>query len=146
MAPQSATLEKPLPAKKKKLFYRINEVSKLTGIKPYVLRYWETEFPELSPEKDSSDQRRYREKDIETIMAIRKLLYEDRFTIKGARKQLKNEMKSSSTRGRGNGRSDNGNGTGPAQVISIPRENIGLTLKTLRSEVHDLLNLIGARS
>jgi len=78
---------------KKKLFYRINEVAKLTGVKPYVLRYWESEFPDLSPEKDASDQRRYRAKDIETILVIRKLLYEDRFTIKGARAQLKQELK-----------------------------------------------------
>lgn len=77
----------------KKLFYRINEVSKLTGLKPYVLRYWESEFAELAPEKDASDQRRYRKKDIDTVFAIRKLLYEDRFTIKGARKRLKVELR-----------------------------------------------------
>lgn len=88
---QSATAVATPP--RKKLFYRINEVSKMTGLKPYVLRYWETEFSELSPEKDGSDQRRYRAKDIDTVLAIRKLLYEDRFTIKGARKQLKSEMK-----------------------------------------------------
>lgn len=153
MAPQSATLERPLPAQKqsKKLFYRINEVSKMTGLKPYVLRYWETEFPELSPEKDASDQRRYREKDIATIQAIRKLLYEDRFTIKGARKQLKNELKQNgSARASRNGaartRSATATKTQPAQVISMPREQIGRTLKTLRSEVHELLNLLDSGS
>lgn len=84
---------------KKKLFYRINEVAKLTGVKPYVLRYWESEFADLAPEKDASDQRRYRAKDIETILVIRKLLYEDRFTIKGARSQIKQEMKAMRSRG-----------------------------------------------
>lgn len=75
-----------------KLFYQINEVARMTGVKPYVLRYWESEFPELSPEKSGSNQRRYRSKDILTVMAIRKLLYEDRFTIKGARRRLKDEI------------------------------------------------------
>lgn len=77
----------------RKLFYRIQEVSKLTGLKPYVLRYWESEFKELAPGKDASDQRRYRQADIEVILAIRKLLYEDRFTIEGARKRLKDELR-----------------------------------------------------
>lgn len=73
-----------------KLFYRINEVSSITQIKPYVLRYWETEFPMLSPEKDDSDQRRYRKSDIEMILQIKDLLYKEKFTIAGARKQLRN--------------------------------------------------------
>ncbi|MBI3736217.1 MerR family transcriptional regulator [Candidatus Sumerlaeota bacterium] len=83
----------PLSGQPKKLFYRIKDVAKMTGVKPYVLRYWESEFPDLSPEKDASDQRRYRAKDIQTVMAIRKLLYEDRFTIQGARKQLKHQIR-----------------------------------------------------
>jgi len=77
------TCELPL-----KLFYRIQEVSRITGVKPYVLRYWETEFPSLRPEKGPSDQRRYRSEDIELILKIKKLLYEERFTIAGARKHL----------------------------------------------------------
>jgi DNA-binding transcriptional MerR regulator len=81
------------PAQSPKLFYRIQEVAKLTGLKPYVLRYWETEFKELAPAKDGSDQRRYRPSDIEVILTIRKLLYEDRFTIEGARKRLKDEIR-----------------------------------------------------
>ncbi len=82
----------------KRLFYKIKDVAQLTGVKPYVLRYWESEFPELAPEKDASDQRRYRAKDIETVQAIRKLLYEDRFTIQGARKQLRQELKQTAQR------------------------------------------------
>lgn len=73
-----------------KLFYRINEVSTITQVKPYVLRYWETEFPTLSPEKDENDQRRYRKSDIELILEIKHLLYTEKFTIAGARKQLRN--------------------------------------------------------
>ena len=72
MKTQSAAIA---PRQNAKLFYRINEVAELTGIKPYVLRYWETEFPELAPEKDASDHRRYRAKDIRIVLAIRKLLY-----------------------------------------------------------------------
>jgi DNA-binding transcriptional MerR regulator len=72
-----------------KLFYRINEVAAITGLKPYVLRYWETEFPMLSPEKDENEQRRYRKSDIELILQIKKLLYEEGYTIAGARKRLK---------------------------------------------------------
>jgi DNA-binding transcriptional MerR regulator len=72
-----------------KLFYRINEVSNITQIKPYVLRYWETEFPMLAPEKDENDQRRYRKADIELILQIKRLLYTEKFTIAGARKQLR---------------------------------------------------------
>jgi len=72
-----------------KLFYRINEVSTITQVKPYVLRYWETEFPMLSPEKDENDQRRYRKSDIELVLEIKRLLYTEKFTIAGARKQLR---------------------------------------------------------
>ncbi len=72
-----------------KLFHRINEVSTITQIKPYVLRYWESEFPMLSPEKDENDQRRYRRSDIELILEIKRLLYVEKFTIAGARKQLR---------------------------------------------------------
>jgi DNA-binding transcriptional MerR regulator len=71
-----------------KLFYRIQEVSRITGVKPYVLRYWETEFPSLKPEKGPNDQRRYRAGDIDLVRRIKRLLYEEKFTIAGARKHL----------------------------------------------------------
>ena len=71
-----------------KLYYKIGEVCKILGVEAYVLRYWETEFPALSPQKNRSGQRTYRPKDIELLLQIRKLLYEDGFTIVGARKQL----------------------------------------------------------
>src|SRR3989337_3941642 len=68
--------------------YRIGEVASLTHIEPYVLRYWETEFPVLRPGKSPHGQRLYRPADIETILTIKRLLYEDGFTIAGARKQI----------------------------------------------------------
>ena len=72
-----------------KLYYRIGEVSKITGVKAYVLRYWESEFRWMAPQKSRSKQRLYRRKDIETILLIRKLLYEERYTIAGARQRLR---------------------------------------------------------
>jgi DNA-binding transcriptional MerR regulator len=71
-----------------KLFYRIGEVSRLTGLEPYVLRYWETEFPQIKPDKGRSGQRLYKKKDLDTILQVKQLLYNDGFTIAGARKKL----------------------------------------------------------
>ena len=71
-----------------KLFYRIGEVSRLTGLEPYVLRYWETEFPQLKPEKGRSGQRVYKKEDIERIIHIKQMLYSEGYTIAGARKKL----------------------------------------------------------
>ena len=72
-----------------KLYYRIGEVAQITDVKPHVLRYWETEFRWMAPPKSRSKQRLYRRKDIEMILAIKRLLYEERYTIAGARQQLR---------------------------------------------------------
>ena len=72
-----------------KLYYRIGEVSKITGVKPYVLRYWESEFRWMAPQKSRSKQRLYRRKDIEMILLIQQLLHGQRYTIAGARKHLR---------------------------------------------------------
>ncbi len=72
----------------KKLYYSISEVCKLTGLKSYVLRYWETEFRELKPPKNRAGNRTYRKKDIDVINNIKELLYDKKFTIEGARNQL----------------------------------------------------------
>jgi DNA-binding transcriptional MerR regulator len=76
-----------------KTYYRIGEVAKYTGIKPYVLRFWETEFKMMMPPKSRSRQRMYRRRDIETILTIKELLYKERFTIEGARKRLMEIMR-----------------------------------------------------
>jgi len=73
----------------KKLYYSISEVSKITSLKQYVLRFWETEFPELNPPKNRAGNRIYRLSDIKLIFLIKKLLYEDKYTIEGARQKLK---------------------------------------------------------
>lgn len=76
-----------------KLYFRIGDVARLAGIKPYVLRFWETEFPSLGPKKSGTGHRLYRRKDVEQVFEIKRLLYEKRFTIEGARKFLETRGK-----------------------------------------------------
>jgi DNA-binding transcriptional MerR regulator len=71
-----------------KIYFRIGEVARLAGVAPYVLRYWETEFPEIAPKKFGTNHRQYRRKDVEMVLEIKRLLYDRRFTIEGARKHL----------------------------------------------------------
>ncbi len=83
-----------------KLFFRIGEVCDLIKVQPHVLRYWETEFPMLAPQKNRAGQRVYRRKDVEMVLRIRDLLYEEKFTIAGAKKRLLDEMRGGSARAR----------------------------------------------
>ena len=78
----------PQQQQSSKLFYRIGEVSRLSGLEQYVLRYWESEFPQLKPNKGKSGQRLYTKKDLDAVLHIKQLLYKDGFTIAGARKKL----------------------------------------------------------
>jgi DNA-binding transcriptional MerR regulator len=89
-APDSPVQTQEIP---NKLYFRIGDVSRLAGIKPYVLRYWETEFPAIAPKKSGTGQRLYRRKDVELILEIKYLLYEKRFTIEGARKAIESRGK-----------------------------------------------------
>ena len=82
-------MDKQIP---NKLFFKIGEVCEITDTQPYVLRYWESEFPALAPAKNSSGQRIYRRRDIETVLRIKQLLYEEGFTIAGAKKRLESEL------------------------------------------------------
>ena len=83
----------PTPEIPDKLYFKIGEVSELLGVEPYVLRYWEGEFPVLSPKKSGTGHRLYRRKDVELLLRIKHLLYEKRFTIEGARQSLHSEAK-----------------------------------------------------
>lgn len=76
-----------------KLYFRIGEVSRLCGLPSYVLRFWETEFTQLKPSKSGTGQRMYRKIDVESVLRIKKLLYDQGFTIAGARQQLRSETK-----------------------------------------------------
>jgi DNA-binding transcriptional MerR regulator len=71
-----------------KLFFKISEVCEIVGVEPYVLRFWETEFPNFAPDKSKSGHRVYKRKDVENVLRIKELLYDRGFTIAGARKQL----------------------------------------------------------
>ncbi|MBI4212233.1 MAG: MerR family transcriptional regulator [Deltaproteobacteria bacterium] len=81
-----------------KLYFRIGEVSDLLEVKPYVLRYWESEFPDIRPSKSKSGQRLYKRRDVEILLKIKELLYQERFTINGARKRLKEMVKNGSSK------------------------------------------------
>jgi len=72
-----------------KLFYRIGEVAEIAGVKPHVLRYWESEFGFLSPRKNEGNQRLYTQKDVEKVLTIKKLLYQDKYTVAGAKKAFR---------------------------------------------------------
>ena len=106
----------------KKLYYSIGQVSELSGLKQYVLRYWETEFQHLKPNKNSAGNRVYSPEDVENIKEVKRLLHEEKFTIKGARQHLK-DMKSKK------------------KVINIDNmSNVDVSLlKKIQSDVEDLL-------
>jgi DNA-binding transcriptional MerR regulator len=79
-----------------KIYFKIGEVCDLVGVQPHVLRYWETEFPMLSPQKNRSGQRSYRRRDVEMALRIKELLYDEMFTIAGAKKKLQSELRENS--------------------------------------------------
>jgi DNA-binding transcriptional MerR regulator len=99
-----------------KLFYRIGDVSRVTGLEPYVLRYWETEFPHIKPDKGKSGQRLYTKKDLDIILQIKQLLHKEGYTIAGARKKL-------------NGRSD---GHSREMVIETAKQELREILELLK--------------
>jgi DNA-binding transcriptional MerR regulator len=97
MSTQTKTLKKARAKKTseivipEKLYFRIGEVARLCHLPAYVLRFWETEFPQLKPTKSNTGQRMYRRRDVESVLKIKQLLYEDGFTIAGARQHLRGE-------------------------------------------------------
>lgn len=96
-----------------KIYFKIGEVCDLVDVQAHVLRYWETEFPQLAPQKNRSGQRSYRRKDVETALRIKELLYEELYTIAGARKRLQNEQ-------RENGKHKNGESAAQSPVSPEP--------------------------
>jgi DNA-binding transcriptional MerR regulator len=112
-----------------KLYFRIGEVSRLCRLPAYVLRFWETEFPQLKPVKSSSGQRMYRRKDVETVLRIKKLLYEEGFTIAGGRQQLRMETVS------------------PRNQAALPFPSYPTPeLKRIRHGLEEILIMLSARS
>ena len=114
----------------KKLYYSISEVSEITGLKQYVLRYWETEFSQLKPGKNRAGNRIYRSHDVDTIMEIKSLLYDRKFTIKGAQQHLKNPVEKSTQL------------IEKKKIIKLNNPIDIQTLKDLKHGLDDLIKLI----
>jgi DNA-binding transcriptional MerR regulator len=123
-------MAKKIPSK---LFFKIGEVCELTDTQPYVLRYWESEFPALAPAKNNSGQRIYRRRDIETILRIKTLLYEEGFTIAGAKKKLEQELREQAKAGTGS--------TPPPESISVT-DGLKQEIESIRAELRGILELI----
>lgn len=123
-------MSKKIPSK---LFFKIGEVCELTDTQPYVLRYWESEFPALAPAKNNSGQRIYRRRDIETILRIKTLLYEEGFTIAGAKKKLEAEMKDTVKSA----------GSTPA-AATPPGEEVSRddSIQEIKADLHGILDLM----
>ena len=114
----------------KKLYYSISEVSDITGLKQYVLRYWETEFSQLKPNKNQAGNRIYRSHDIDVISDIKSLLYDRKFTIKGAKQHLKEP-------------SDEAKQVIPSKKIIKLSNSLDIkTLKDLKQGLDDLIKMI----
>lgn len=120
----------PLPEESipDKVYFRIGEVSDLAQTKPYVLRYWETEFPSLRPSKTRTGHRLYRRKDVETVLQIRRLLYDEGFTIEGARKQIAANSKGPALK--------------PQQALLFSHEANGAGIKSIQRELRSLLAML----
>jgi DNA-binding transcriptional MerR regulator len=117
-----------------KLFFKIGEVCEITDTQPYVLRYWESEFPALAPAKNSSGQRIYRRRDIDTVLRIKQLLYEEGFTIAGAKKRLESELA---------GRVDTPIPPGAMESAGIAADESGRSaLRQVREQLREILTLL----
>ena len=121
----SASAEILIP---EKLYFRIGEVARLCRLPAYVLRFWETEFPQLKPIKSSTGQRMYRRKDVESVLRIKQLLYEEGFTIPGARQHLRSELK----------------GDTKQSPLPFPARSTS-ELKYIRQGLRDILSMLSAR-
>ena len=112
-----------------KLYFRIGEVSRICHLPAYVLRFWETEFPMLKPVKSSTGQRMYRQRDVENVLHIKRLLYDQGFTIAGARQHLRTEAK-------------------PAQQQSglpFPKKSSPESLKKVRQGLQEILGILNKK-
>ncbi len=127
-------IEESRPEIPDKLYFRIGEVSRLAGIKPYVLRFWETEFSSLGPKKSGKGHRLYRRKDVELVLEIKRLLYDKRYTIEGARKYLESRARGTLSKGNGGkaGRSQGDLFVNNAPVLDEIRKELIEILEILR--------------
>jgi len=119
------TDDQPPPQLPDRLYFKIGEVARLVGVKPYVLRYWETEFSVVRPGKTRSKHRLYRRKDVETLLEIRRLLYAERYTIEGAKRRLREGMRPS--------------------AVEEAKADPDTTLARVRDELRDLHRLVSTQ-
>ncbi len=130
--------EQETPKIPDRLFFRIGDVSQLTGIEAYVLRFWEGEFPALSPKKTSSGQRQYRRKDVETVLEIKRLLYDEGYTIAGARKAMRGRPKQKKNAAESDEQSD--------QLFPAPQATAASPdLTGIKQELREILALLNKR-
>ena len=127
-----------------KLFFSIGEVCKLVKVEPYVLRFWESEFPRLKPAKGPNGRRMYRKRDIETVLTIKHLLYDQGFTIAGARKALASGAAAGGP-GRGDRESPREPERPPSEAASGPSAGAAERVRTLESELRAILTILNRR-
>ena len=130
-----------MPAETKvpnKLFFKIGEVCEITDTQPYVLRYWESEFPALAPAKNSSGQRIYRRRDIDTVLRIKQLLYEEGFTIAGAKKRLESELAGREVTPLPKGAEESNN----TQEVVVEPDTTRGALRQVRDQLREILTLL----
>ena len=146
-------MSRPAVAIPEKLFFKIGEVCELAGVQAHVLRYWESEFPMLAPQKNRAGQRVYRKRDVEMALRIKELLYEDQYTIAGAKKRLTNELRGGKLKVVGEeGQGENGSAERGGGEVFQPATNTRNVaprtaeekqgLKQLASELRELLALL----
>ena len=117
------------------LYFRIGDVSELVGVEPYVLRFWESEFPMLQPRKSKTGHREYKRKDVELLLEIKRLLYNEGFTIPGARKAIRDKARA------GRGRKRNSNGQPQLALIAEPSP-LQAGLEKVRKELEGIAAIL----
>ncbi len=110
-----------------KIYFKIGEVADIVGVEPYVLRYWETEFPALKPNKSRSQQRLYRKRDVELLLKIKRLLYDEMYTIAGAKRQLMRSGEKSSS---------------PQLSLQLPEQRNTELLNKVEKELSNLIKIV----
>ncbi len=129
MATARKKKDKPDVVIPEKLYFRIGEVSRLSELPTHVLRFWESEFPQLKPTKSSSGQRMYRRREVEFVFAIKKLLYDEGYTISGAREKLKAEMRPGKSQ----------------STLAFPAPPRTDRLRAVRHELNEILSILEPR-
>jgi DNA-binding transcriptional MerR regulator len=128
---RSAAAPKPPAQIPDKLYFRIGEVAKLCDVPAYVLRFWESEFPQLKPNKGGTGQRLYRRRDVESALHIKRLLYDEGYTIPGARQVFKEQQKQKSPEL-------------PFEPRGVSNLQADIRVQKLRKELHEILNMLSA--